>query len=132
MKARNVILAVVALAVLSQAVLAMTVTITPKHLSLRDDNKPWVRCYVALPDGYEADDVSAENCVLEEQIVATKVREYDPDGNMGADVIVFFDRDAVREMLADAGAKGNVELTLKITMPDGVVLSGTGTIKVTK
>lgn len=133
MKERNVILrggilAAVALLVFSAAVFAttipITVTITPEHLSLRDDNKPWVRCYVS---GVSVDEVSADTCVLEGQIVAVKVRVYDLDS-----IVVFFDRDEVRAMLSEAGAKGDVELTLSIALEDGTVLVGSDTIKVTK
>ena len=140
MKERNVIvrggiLAAAALLVFSAAVFAttipITVTIKPEHLSLRDDNKPWVRCYVS---GVDAEEVSAEGCVLEDQIVAVRVKECDEsgDGCMGADIVVFFDRDEVRAMLSEAGAKGDVELTLSITLADGTVLVGSDTIKVTK
>ena len=125
------VLAGAALLVFSAAVFATTieVTIRPKHLSLSDDNKPWVRCYVS---GVSVDEVSADACVLEGQIVAVKVREYDLGGSMGADVVVFFDQDEVRAMLSEAGAKGDVELTLSITLEGGTVLVGSDTIKVTK
>ena len=136
MKERNIIvrggiLAAAALLVFSAALFATTieVTIRPKHLSLSDDNKPWVRCYVS---GVSVDEVSADACVLEGQIVAVKVREYNSDGDMGADVVVFFDRDEARAMLSEAGAKGDVELVLSITLENGTVLVGSDTIKVTK
>ncbi len=124
---RRGVLAGIVLLIFAGLVLAATIetmTITPRHLSLSDDNKPWVRCYVS---GVSADEVSADACVLEGQIVAVKVRVYDLDS-----IVVFFDRDEVRAMLSEAGVKGEVTLTLSITLENGTVLVRSGTIKVTK
>ena len=136
MKSKNVVLAIIALAIVSQMAVALTVTIRPKHLSLsKDYEKGSVRCYLTLPEGYVTDDVKVENCKLqyqEQTAEATKVQVCDEDeGQMGADVVIFFDRDDVQNILPD-GTSGDVELTLKIEVEGKDDLEAVGTITVSE
>ncbi|MCJ7693099.1 MAG: hypothetical protein MUO22_06750 [Sedimentisphaerales bacterium] len=137
MKERNIILravvpAAVALLIFAGLVLAIdvSVSITPKSLSLNMGNPTWVRCYVNVAP-YNARDVDKDNCTLDiegaDPISADKVG---CEEAQGSDVVVFFNVDDVRSMLEEAKAMGKVELTLTITVEGGDTFVGSDMITV--
>lgn len=135
MKERNVILrgvvpVVVALLIFVGLVLAaeteIEVSITPHHLSLSNSYVRFVRCNVSS----EYDGITQYNSSLSvdgKSIGAVKVESHIEEHDT---TVVFFFVDDVQKMLSEAGAIGEVTLTLTINGEDTLI--GSDTITVTE
>ena len=109
-------------------VVGVEVDIRPNHLSLSTDAKPYINGHAWLPEGYDPADIT--ECSLEvddETVDAKKVKVCLNDPQQA---VALFDRAAVCAILSNAGAKGNVELTMTMVMADGTIFYGSDTIKV--
>ena len=104
------------------------VSITPERLKLDGGKQgnPWVTCHVTLPDGYDAEEVTKDNTLLEGELVPVRVGVCDYDPQI---VVIHFDKDDVIEYLKGTGQTGTVELTVTIELEDET-LEGLDTIKV--
>lgn len=104
------------------------VSITPERLKLDKGKQgnPWVTCHVTLPEGYDAEDVTKDNTLLEDCLIPVLVGECTEDPQI---VAIHFNKEKVRVYLEENGLAGTVKLTITITV-DGDVLEGSDTIKV--
>jgi hypothetical protein len=135
MKERNVILrgvvpVVVALLIFVGLVLAaeeIDVNITPNHLSLSKGYVRFVRCNISTE--YQVANPGACSLAVEgaDPITAVKVESHIEEHDT---TVVFFYVDDVQDMLSDASAMGDVDLTLTIARDVGDLI-GIDTITVT-
>ena len=108
--------------------LEVEVEIMPNHLKLSADDKPYINGHAWLPEGYDPADIT--ECSLEvddETVYAKRVKVCLNDPQQA---VALFDRATVCAILSNAGAKGNVELTMTMVMADGTIFYGSDTIKV--
>ena len=104
-----------------------TVKITPKALNLASSGD-WISCTIALPDGYDIDDIDTETIVLNGKInPAPTWSRTDEEANK---LLVKFDRSEIQEMLKDVD--GLVELSVSGTLTDDTEFKGTDTIRIVR
>ena len=126
---RGVILAAVAVLVLTGPVLAadIEVTMTPNHLSLSIGEVRFVRCNVSSEYwvGSTGGSLSVDGAdAIWPVKVESHIEEHDT-------TVVFFFVDDVQDMLSEAGAMGEVYLTLTVARDAGDLI-GIDTITVTE
>jgi len=126
--------ALVLVLLLCQAALAITVEIKPTKIRLSDEGteQPWLRCYIDVTDELtleEAQEVKKKDVLLERVLNPVIARACVPTGG-GVQILAHFDIAAVKDMLAQSGQLGEVELTLTVTLNDGTVLSASDTVNV--
>jgi hypothetical protein len=128
---RGVVPAAVSLLIFAGLVLAavieIDINITPQHLSLSKGYVRFVRCNISSE--YQVGNPGACSLAIDgaEPIGAVKVESHIEEHDT---TVVFFFVDDVQKMLSEAGAIGEVTLTLTINGEDTLI--GSDTITVTE
>ena len=125
---KGLVLVLLAGLIVSEAVLAMTVTIRPGKIRLSDEGpeRVWLACYALVPEAINPAAIGEEDVLLEDELNPVKVKFCSDTEQL----VILFAMDEVKELLA--GQSGEVELTVTIELEDGTVLSASDTVKVRK
>lgn len=105
-----------------------TIDIDPDTLNLKSKGK-WITVYIELPDGFDILNIDTSTVLLNDTVQAEKkpVEIADNNGNGIPDLMVKFNRNAVRELLE--GESGYVELKLTGKV-ESTPFEGSDTIRV--
>jgi len=113
-----------------------TVDIDPDTLNLKSKGK-WITCYIEIPEDYDVADIDRTTILLNGTIpvdekwieipIESVIGDYDDDGIL--DLMVKFDREAVKDLFAGLPIPGNyvLEVTGEVA---GIPFRGSDTIRV--